>query len=172
MKAISLHQPSAHLMAIGAKRIETRGWKTDVRGWVLIHAALKWTKAQREMVADWPEEMMRGFATGAVVCAVRLVDCVRVPDDCCELWDLWDRGTEDEEDYGDYSPGRFAWVTDAVVRLVPPVPWRGRQGWFDVPERELPMPEMMKMFGRNAGDVADRAFVDAVRKDGEECKTN
>ena len=154
MKAISLHQPSAHLMAIGAKRIETRGWKTDVRGWVLIHAALKWTKAQREMVADWPEEMMRGFATGAVVCAVRLVDCVEMNDLGLVTFMLNEYGEPHEATYGDYSPGRFAWVTDAVVRFETPVVWRGRQGWFDVPDSEV------------RDKLPGWVYADAVRKDG------
>ena len=32
MKALCLHQPWAYLVAIGAKRYETRSWKTRYRG--------------------------------------------------------------------------------------------------------------------------------------------
>src|SRR5574343_1234835 len=39
MKAITLHQPWATLVAIGAKRIETRSWSTNYRGPIAIHAA-------------------------------------------------------------------------------------------------------------------------------------
>ena len=39
MKAITLTQPWATLVAIGAKRIETRSWATKYRGPLLIHAA-------------------------------------------------------------------------------------------------------------------------------------
>jgi activating signal cointegrator 1 len=39
MKAITLSQPWATLVAIGAKRIETRGWSTKYRGPLAIHAA-------------------------------------------------------------------------------------------------------------------------------------
>ena len=38
-RAISLTQPFASLMAIGAKKVETRAWRTHFRGWVAIHAA-------------------------------------------------------------------------------------------------------------------------------------
>jgi activating signal cointegrator 1 len=39
MKAISLTQPWATLIAIGAKRIETRSFSTSYRGPIAIHAA-------------------------------------------------------------------------------------------------------------------------------------
>ena len=38
MKAISICQPWATLIAIGAKRFATRSWKTDYRGLLAIHA--------------------------------------------------------------------------------------------------------------------------------------
>ncbi len=39
MKALSLTQPWAALVTIGAKKIETRSWATPYRGRLLIHAA-------------------------------------------------------------------------------------------------------------------------------------
>jgi activating signal cointegrator 1 len=39
MKALTLTQPWASLVAIGAKKIETRSWSTDYRGPLAIHAA-------------------------------------------------------------------------------------------------------------------------------------
>jgi len=38
-RAISLTQPWATLMAIDKKRVETRNWRVNFRGWVAIHAA-------------------------------------------------------------------------------------------------------------------------------------
>lgn len=40
MKAITLTQPWASLVAIGAKRIETRSWATKYRGPLAIHAGV------------------------------------------------------------------------------------------------------------------------------------
>ena len=45
MKAITLWQPWASLLACGAKKFETRSWKTDYRGPIAIHAAMKDPKA-------------------------------------------------------------------------------------------------------------------------------
>ncbi len=39
MKALTLWQPWATLVAIGAKRVETRSWSTSYRGPLAIHAA-------------------------------------------------------------------------------------------------------------------------------------
>lgn len=39
MKALSLWQPWASAIALGAKRVETRSWETLYRGPLLIHAA-------------------------------------------------------------------------------------------------------------------------------------
>ena len=39
IKAISLWQPWANLIAVGAKKYETRSWKTNYRGALLICAS-------------------------------------------------------------------------------------------------------------------------------------
>lgn len=36
--------------------------------------------------------------------------------------------------YGDYSPGRYAWLLDDIRPLAEPVPCRGHQGLRDLPE--------------------------------------
>lgn len=41
LKAITIWQPWASLIACGAKQYETRSWKTDYRGPIAIHAAAK-----------------------------------------------------------------------------------------------------------------------------------
>lgn len=53
MKALSLTQPWASLIAIGAKRVETRSWSTNHRGPVAIHAAKGFPKFARDLV--WAE---------------------------------------------------------------------------------------------------------------------
>jgi len=40
MKALTILQPWASLLACGAKKIETRSWKTNYRGKIAIHAGL------------------------------------------------------------------------------------------------------------------------------------
>ncbi|MCI0391874.1 MAG: hypothetical protein MOB07_24290 [Acidobacteria bacterium] len=52
LKALSLRQPWASLMAIGAKRNETRGWCTKHRGWVAIHAAGRMDDCEMDTALD------------------------------------------------------------------------------------------------------------------------
>lgn len=39
----------------------------------------------------------------------------------------------DEFTFGDYTPGRFAWVFTNIGRLAEPIPCRGSLGLWDVP---------------------------------------
>lgn len=50
MKAITLWQPWASLIALGVKTIETRSWATSHRGPIAIHAA---TRKPERQVGDW-----------------------------------------------------------------------------------------------------------------------
>src|SRR3982751_1322426 len=54
MKALTLTQPWATLVAIGAKRIETRSWSTTYRGEVAIHAAKGFPRDCHELCATEP----------------------------------------------------------------------------------------------------------------------
>ena len=38
---------------------------------------------------------------------------------------------------GDYSPGRWAWVLMGVSQLAVPIPYKGRQGLFEIPDKIL-----------------------------------
>jgi len=49
LKAITIWQPWASLIAIGEKQYETRSWKTDYRGPIAIHAAAKRPPNQRDI---------------------------------------------------------------------------------------------------------------------------
>lgn len=62
MKALSLWNPWASLMAVVAKKIETRSWPTSYRGATAIHAAKKWDSDLRELSQEpsFSEELLRG----------------------------------------------------------------------------------------------------------------
>jgi len=38
------------------------------------------------------------------------------------------------DDFGDYAPGRWAWLLRDAQPLKPPVPMKGQQGFFDLPQ--------------------------------------
>lgn len=146
IKCISLWQPWASLVARRRKRIETRSWRCPLPAGTLlaIHAAKRWGEDQRDIIetpafsralhgmgVSWVEGAAPNLPFGAVVGVVRLGECVTTTEA------VWRPGlvSGDEGHFGDYSPGRFAWVFDAALSFAP-VPERGRQSiWeWEVPE--------------------------------------
>ena len=135
MRAISLHQPWASLIAHGLKGVETRGPRPAkrYRGPLLIHAAKTWNaEAWIRIQRAFPHVLDpfvgddNPFPLGAVVAAVRVVD-VR------EMTEGWiAEQTPLEVAVGDWRPGRYGWVLEGVERPQIPVPLRGYQGLFHV----------------------------------------
>jgi hypothetical protein len=46
----------------------------------------------------------------------------------------------DSGPFGDFSPGRFAWRMSDPQALAEPIPFRGMQGFFDVPDSAFVLP--------------------------------
>ena len=157
MKTISLWQPWASAIAVGAKRIETRGWYTGYRGPLAIHAAKRCVKAEMiefgcswlwrgalAFMGDRPLHQVLPFGTIVAIC--ELVDCRPTESFSVEELDRerWQPGTIKsphnfwtERDMGDFHPGRWGWILDHVTSLTYPLPYKGMQGFFDVPEHLL-----------------------------------
>jgi hypothetical protein len=139
MKALSLTQPWATLVAIGAKRIETRSWATRYRGPLAIHASKGWSKEDSALIdiepfraalyPNWigrPSHMPRGF----IIATARLV----------HVEPTWFGGYSStrmpapesaEFAFGDYSRGRFMWLLEDIVALADPIPARGALGLWE-----------------------------------------
>ncbi len=159
MKAISLTQPWATLVAIGAKRIETRSWGTNYRGPLAIHASKGFPRLAQELCVQapfgsalskagythmfdkqsrelWPD--LKPLPLGAIVATCELLDCivistkrevhgyiismgynVVIPPDVPELC------------FGDYAPGRLAWILANVKPLPEPIPAKGALGMWE-----------------------------------------
>ena len=142
MRAITIRQPYAAGVALEIKRFETRSWRTQYRGPLAIHAgtppAAPWGR--------WPDGRMEwdmrnagifgtgpSFALGAIVAVCDLVAIHRTED-------LVDVVSERERRWGDWRPGRFAWELQFVLALQEPIPCRGRQGLFPLPDDVLAWP--------------------------------
>jgi len=128
MKALTLTQPWASLVALGLKRVETRSWSTAYRGALAIHAAKGFPPYARK------------FAEG--VCVLGLVPaCLPFSEivATCEVVACWP--TEEmvlvvdrhERRLGDYTPGRWAFKLEQVRALRVPVYCRGALGLWSLP---------------------------------------
>jgi activating signal cointegrator 1 len=176
LKALSLYQPWASLVALGVKTIETRSWSTSYRGPLAIHAG-RHVARMDEAFSAWtalplgiyeatrstenpsrfpPGEQVRDpLPLGAIVATCTLVDVVpMVGYDGCKndskhlcivnqsmllhsrLGEPWPDGetehvVSDQRPYGDFTPGRYAWLLADIKPLAEPIPTRGRQGLWD-----------------------------------------
>jgi hypothetical protein len=104
MRAISLKQPWANMIASGQKTIETRTWPTKYRREILIVSSKK------------PPIEPAGYA----VAIATIIDCRPMTRDdekaaCCKLY-----------------PGARAWLLADVRKLRKPFPVKGRLGIYEV----------------------------------------
>ena len=129
MKSITICQPYAELILLGEKLVENRTWGVPLvdcvpyRGPLLIHAgaSTKWLDTYKPL----PDKM----DFGAIVGVVNLTNCFQVN---------YLRGTHCDDRYKylahhEHTSGPFCWVLENPRRFVEPIPYRGRQGLFDIP---------------------------------------
>lgn len=130
LKALSLTQPWATLVAIGAKTVETRSWRTSYRGPIAIHASKGYPMGARVVCLQEPfRSVLQAegpLQLGAIVALVQLVDVRPV-----EL--LVGCLSPQERAFGDYSAGRYGWVLANVQRLPVPLPCKGALGLWSIP---------------------------------------
>jgi activating signal cointegrator 1 len=120
VKALTLWQPWASLVALGHKSVETRVWTTKYRGPLAIHAAkalppdwLGASRHSRQFQFELSEVLhesdlrkaVRLLPRGAVLAVARLVDVVpasEIRDEICAR----------ERIFGNYEDGRYGWFLE------------------------------------------------------------
>lgn len=142
MKALSLMQPWATLVAIGAKRIETRSWTTRYRGPLAIHASRRLLPAEARLCCVVPfrtaleaggyrfDDASRAsrrnpfrLPLGMIVAVANLVEVRQIT--------ASNIPNEPERSFGDYTPGRYAWLLSDIVCVPEPIPARGSLGLWE-----------------------------------------
>ena len=162
LRAISLWQPWATLVAIGAKQVETRHWSApkSVRGEMAIHAAKKWSRDLAAMCmeepfrstllplarAAWPDlhgDAAVGFEKTLDFYLRRYAGTPRglplggyvartLLNGCYRAEDMVPLISSTEAAFGDFSPGRFGWDLGPTIALPSIVRAKGRQGFWTV----------------------------------------
>jgi hypothetical protein len=151
MKVLSLLQPFASLIVVGAKRIETRPWKTQYRGPLLIHASTRFPKDYRELcqkeyfsdyVPDW-----KVLPRGQVIGRADLVDFIptdeleaffNMPSGLVSVGGKTWRLTKQEHAFGNYTPNRFGWLLKNPVEFNDPLPAKGSLSLWELPDNIIP----------------------------------
>lgn len=132
MKAISLWQPWASLWLTDAKIHETRHWGTSHRGRLAVHAAKrKIDDLEGDRLGDicngiFGHHFYQDLPLGAIIGVVNLTECRQMKFTSPEH--------DDDMECGDWDDERYAWRRGEVVKLREPIPYRGAQGFFNVPD--------------------------------------
>lgn len=139
MKALTVLQPWAALIMSGQKTVENRTWRTSHRGPLLIHAGASRLLLGAVATVEPPEEPL---VFGALLGTVELVECVRLADARTGLFKAdWLEGP--------FTTGPWCWLLANPKPLRRPVPYRGRQMLFDVPDEFVRDPVGFLLHGLN-----------------------
>lgn len=139
IKALTLHQPWASLIALNAKCIETRSWSTRYRGPLAIHAGKFLDTLELSRLASVGALDIVGLAAAGLVRAGYALGPGHIPlgrvvalATLADVQPITPENTpaEPERSFGDYTPGRFAWYLSDVRPLPRPIPAKGgRRLW-------------------------------------------
>ena len=124
MKTISLQQPYAELVLQGRKTLDLRTFNATFRGRFAIHAS---QTVQKDICALYgldPDSLPRG----AIVGTVELVGAEPLTAETYAA-----RHDEHLRPAG-WLPNLVGWELANPQRLATPIPFRGRQGWFSIPD--------------------------------------
>lgn len=124
MKAITLEQPFASLISIGAKTMETRPWYTDYRGPLAIHAENSATAVtdpyHRSLLASAGLDCDR-LPLGKIVAIVRLANCEKVVQSNIPCYP--------QLAFSDFTPDWYVWQLADICPLAMPIPAKGAKGY-------------------------------------------
>lgn len=139
MKALTISQPFASLIADGEKWIENRSWLTNYRGQLAIHAGVGTQYLTKSELADYP--------TSCIVAVCDLVACVslehihklksRYSPSPPSIYCNTGRTIEEIVDHK-HCEGPVLWILKNVRKLEHPIPCKGRQGlWVSEELKQL-----------------------------------
>ena len=136
LKAITLHQPWASLVAVGAKTVETRFWRPPEKllgQRIAIHAskqkvALKSGAFSRAVDSKLGKDWRSKETFGAVVATAKLQRVKKISN-------KKDIPSEKKTLFGDYALGRWMWELADIEKVEPPVPARGQRGFWNLKEK-------------------------------------
>lgn len=150
MKAITIWQPWASLLACGTKKYETRSRPTSYRGPIAIWASTKKPSTINDydfisvayyplfhdvhdeitLRAAWSYEI-NDLPRGCILATAELIDCYSVDEKFIS------KLSKKEKVLGNFEPGIFAWELANIKMLPEPIPAKGKQGlWnWEPPEK-------------------------------------
>jgi activating signal cointegrator 1 len=141
MKVLSIMQPWASLIVMGAKKIEIRSQRTPHRGPLLIHANVtdRYSKqlcslpAYNKFIRHWTD-----LPYGSIIGKVNLHTC-EPADDIKHLiyqkqqiiFGQYIENPLQELDFGHFAPGKYGWVFSDAQQFRQPIETKGKMRMWD-----------------------------------------
>lgn len=145
MKAVTISQPYASLIASGKKWVENRTWPTNYRGEIAIHAGKGLQYLDKEELLLYPH--------GCVIAVGKLVACCerdRIIDMDSDPMRRKTRALGSQKYWSElarheHTEGPWCWILEDIRPIVP-VPIRGAQGlWVWKPESPIVFAETVDL---------------------------
>ena len=136
MRAISLQQPWASLVAMGAKIYETRSWSTRYRGPIAIHSSAAYPPHLREItLLPAFQEVLFGAGPLPLGCFLAVGEI----DNCSQCRpSTHDQVGHPEREFGNFEAGRYRFHFANMRKLQNPIPYLGALSlWAVPPEIEI-----------------------------------
>lgn len=147
MNALSIHQPYVSLIVdsasripagVARKRVENRSWfRQSMLGQsLLLHATSNrsWCKKM-----NWPRELVESMTFGALVGVADVQEVIRIADGrILEIHLPPGRSVSSAQNWilkHEHASGEYCWVLNNVRRFPTPIPYKGAQGPFLVPNQ-------------------------------------
>ena len=148
IRALSLQQPWAEAVLRLGKMVENGKWKTNYRGFFLIHSSKSYDREGesfiRSVVPDIDLASLRKAPRGSIVGAARLADCVHIS---------YIKSLHFVTGKNPWAFGPWCFALNYVKFFVEPVPCRGMLNFFKPPLAALEALEVQAM--RDFGDGPD-----------------
>lgn len=122
MKVLTIKEPFASLIKDKYKEYETRSWKTNYRGEILINAGLS-----KDNLRKSNDERLKSLCKlvnvnrGFIICQATLTECILIDKE------FIDTLSPMEIKCGDYTLGRYAWHLENI-RVIKPIKVKGSLG--------------------------------------------
>ncbi len=129
IRALTISQPWASLIACGEKWIENRGWAvhSSYYGPIAIHAGKGLQYLTKKEIIDYPTGAIIATARLAACLSLRTIEyqCIHHPHDKVDFLPL----TYAQLAAHRFAEGPFCWVLQDI-QAIEPIPYRGAQGFW------------------------------------------
>lgn len=141
MRALTVCQPYAELIACGKKRVENRTWEMKYRGPMLIHAG----KSRKFLHGDNYGIPLAKMDFGFVVAVADVIECMHISRIEAERKKTHEMRKRDDFPSHlefllrhEHVEGPYCIVLANIRRPPEPIPFKGAQGIFNVPIELVP----------------------------------